>query len=280
MQSPIETSLQSFCNTIAAEFTNALGSIQHFFQEPQNAIESYNQALRLNPESIPAYYGRGVVRQSQRDHLGAIADFTKVIELSPTHTDGYLYRAHSRGYLGDNAGAIADYEQVKRLSPENEWMHYGLGCARWGLGDIEGATQDFERYANHYPSGSAYYNLAISQQLLGMNSRALESLHASLGWKGEQEAVAIYYARSVARRALDDEQGAQSDFEYATSLETAGSGSLQSNDEHAYYYRGVARHYMGNPEEAIGDLQRSVELAQRKGNTAFHDQVLELIAEW
>jgi tetratricopeptide (TPR) repeat protein len=204
MQSPIETSLQSFFNTIAAEFTNALGSIQHFFQEPQDAIESYNQALRLNPESIPAYYGRGVVRQSQRDHRGAIADFTKVIE----------------------------------------------------------------------------HNLGVTQQLLGMNSRALENLYASLCWEPDQESVAIYYARSVARRALDDEQGAQSDFEYATSLETAGSGSLQSNDEHAYYYRGVARHYMGNLEEAIVDLQRSVKIAQMNSNTAFHDKALELIAEW
>ena len=53
---------------------------------------------------------------------------------------------------------------------------------------------------------------------------------------------------------LGDEQGAFVDFNEAKHIEAAGAGEIYSEDEFAFYARGLARHRLGNREEVIEEM--------------------------
>jgi tetratricopeptide (TPR) repeat protein len=280
MQSSFEESVQSIFNLVASESVNALGGIYYFLSDYPNAIDAYNQALRMNETSESAYYGRGVVRRSQADFIGAIADFSQVISLNPQNVYTYALRAACHRQLGNHADAIADYEQALQLHPTYVGICFDLGAARASSGDLEGAEREFARYAQVYPTAASYYNLGVMQQLLGLNSQALTSLTTAIRHGWETDNTHLYYMRSVINRSLGDDAAARSDFDYAASLETPGSGNFYPNDEHAYYFRGVARYYFGNREEAIADLQRSISIAELNCNQALMEKMQAVIQEF
>lgn len=62
----------------------------------QEAIEDYNQALRLKPDCVEldpndaeAYSYRGNTRYLLKDYSGALADFNKTLQLNSNNSDVY-----------------------------------------------------------------------------------------------------------------------------------------------------------------------------------------------
>lgn len=61
------------------------------------AIESYNQALKLNANDTSAYVGRGRARFALGDKQGAIEDFTQALRIDPN--DASVYRLRGGVYM-------------------------------------------------------------------------------------------------------------------------------------------------------------------------------------
>ncbi|MCF6312623.1 MAG: tetratricopeptide repeat protein [Verrucomicrobiales bacterium] len=88
------------------------------------AVEDFNEALRLNPESTNiAYRWRGRALAGAGDHKKAIADFSRVIldarvpvEIRANYI---LYRATSHQKNGDDSTAVSDFEAALKLRPES-----------------------------------------------------------------------------------------------------------------------------------------------------------------
>lgn len=84
-------------------------------KEFDQAISSYNEAIKLNPKLVKAYNNRGIVYvvKSQLDQ--AIADFNKAIELDPNNGKAYNNRAVAYWYKGDTAKARQDIAKAQSL---------------------------------------------------------------------------------------------------------------------------------------------------------------------
>jgi tetratricopeptide (TPR) repeat protein len=88
------------------------------------SIEIFAGAIKIDPQNINAYIGRGNARSYLKDYKGAIADYTKAINISSNLPVAYMNRAVVNCALGNKQNSINDYQQAisiyKKLGAKNE----------------------------------------------------------------------------------------------------------------------------------------------------------------
>jgi tetratricopeptide (TPR) repeat protein len=125
------------------------------------AIEHYEETLRLNPRANLAHYYLGFVLGRQGQTAGAIAEYKRAIDILPA-----LVLPHSR--LGDalyKCGrfdeAVAEFQRVLQLDPKEPLAHDRLGNALRHCGRLDEAIVEFEKALEaDSHSVTAHYNLA------------------------------------------------------------------------------------------------------------------------
>jgi tetratricopeptide (TPR) repeat protein len=113
----------------------------------QGAIDSYNQAIQLQPDRAISYYFRAKTRYRSGNKLGAIDDFNKAIQLQPDYINAYISRGVVRANIGNTREAIADYNRAIALKPDYANSYYNRGIAKSDLGDRKNAIDDFNKAA-------------------------------------------------------------------------------------------------------------------------------------
>lgn len=104
----------------------------------KGALGHYTTALRANPESAEAYYGRGVSNvqlrldsSAQGDvrpyEQKALEDFTAAVRLNPSYGDAYFNRAMVRMSLAQYKGAAEDLRHASKFKPQDPEPHFLLG---------------------------------------------------------------------------------------------------------------------------------------------------------
>jgi tetratricopeptide (TPR) repeat protein len=109
-------SLTSDAGLLAATYSN-LGTAYRKLGEDQKARDSYNQALRLNPNQFNAYLGLGELLEKRNQLDDAIRNYSKSVELRPTDT-GFLLLGHALETAGRRPEALVAYQAALKLSPE------------------------------------------------------------------------------------------------------------------------------------------------------------------
>jgi Tfp pilus assembly protein PilF len=82
----------------------------------REAIEDYNQVLKLDVANTDAYVSRGVARFGLGDKQGAIDDFTKALQLDANNADVYRKRGGVYMTVGNKRAAREDFQQATKLS--------------------------------------------------------------------------------------------------------------------------------------------------------------------
>ena len=59
----------------------------------EKAFESYDNAIRINPNYFEAWLNRGVEKYYLKDYEGSLYDLTKAIEINPNLAPAYYFRA-------------------------------------------------------------------------------------------------------------------------------------------------------------------------------------------
>jgi tetratricopeptide (TPR) repeat protein len=84
----------------------------------ERAIQGYDDAIRLNPNSADAYNGRGLTWHDKGNNDRAIADFDRAIALDPKNASAYNNRAQAYRDKGDDERATEDYNRAIALDPK------------------------------------------------------------------------------------------------------------------------------------------------------------------
>ncbi|MFZ4556145.1 MAG: tetratricopeptide repeat protein [Pseudanabaena sp.] len=119
-----------------------LEDIQQGF--PQDALESFRQALKLNPNFIKAYLGLGDAHVSLREYAKAVGDYGKAISMRPDKARlAYFKRGEINFLLGQFQQALADFQAAITIDPNFADAHFALGNTYFKLKSFEQAISAY-----------------------------------------------------------------------------------------------------------------------------------------
>jgi tetratricopeptide (TPR) repeat protein len=84
-------------------------------KNPDNAINNYTEAIKLNHKFAKAYNNRGIAYIGRQQYDLAITDFNKAIKFDPKNGKAYNNRAIVYWYKGEVARACQDIQKAQSL---------------------------------------------------------------------------------------------------------------------------------------------------------------------
>jgi tetratricopeptide (TPR) repeat protein len=215
------------------------------------AIADYEQALVLDPQSTDAYYGRGFSNAMKGDYDRAIADFDEAIRLNPKLAGAYWQRGVAYTKKGDQTRAIADYDEAIRLDPKLARAYLNRGNAYEFLDDYDRAIADYDEAIRLQPQLSdAYYARGFSYWMKGDFARAVTDYDEAI--RLNPKAAAVYWRRGSVYAMRGDYTRAIADYDEAIRLNPQFAA--------AYWQRGVSYANKGEPARAINDYNDAIRL--------------------
>ena len=220
-------------------------------EEYENAIVSYDKAIKQKTDYAEAYYNRGVTYGKLGESEKAIADYSKAIELKPDYAKAYNNRGCTYDDLGESEKAIADYSKAVELKPDYADAYYNRGCANSKLGESEKAIADYSKAIELKPGyAEAYNNRGYTYDDLGESEKAIADYSKAIELKPDY-AVA-YNNRGTIYSRIGESEKAIADYSKAIELKPGYA--------EAYYNRGVIYAGLGESEKAIADYSKVIEL--------------------
>ena len=124
---------------------NNLGVVQFEKGNTEDAIEKYQQSLRLHPDYPEAHYNLGSALLQKGYPDEAIRQCEEALKIQPNEPDAHIVLGNAFMAKQDVDRAIAHYVQALHLRPDDSNAHYNLGTALKQKGDAERAAKEYEK---------------------------------------------------------------------------------------------------------------------------------------
>lgn len=85
---------------------------------PEEALESFNRAISIDPTHPDGYLGRANTLNTLGRYQESLKDYERVIEIDPSIANAYVNRAIAYSHLKEYEKAIVNYEKALELDPE------------------------------------------------------------------------------------------------------------------------------------------------------------------
>lgn len=106
------------------------------------AIDDFNEAIRLEPKFANAFNNRGVAYRNMGDLDHALADYDQAVSIKPDYWAAFYNRGLVLTDKEAYAKAIADFTTVLRDDPKNPLVLYRRGAALLKSGAVEAGNAD------------------------------------------------------------------------------------------------------------------------------------------
>jgi len=113
--------------------------------EYEKAIEKLNEAIRLDSLYAAAYSSRGFAYLHTGQNQQAIQDYDEAIRLAPERVDlynDYFNRGFVYNAIGQHQRAVEDYNEAIRLNPGQGWLYDARAMVYDNLGEDQKAKAD------------------------------------------------------------------------------------------------------------------------------------------
>ena len=115
------------------------------------ALDAFQRAVQVGPQSAEAHNWLGVALSSKADLPAAIAEFRKAVALDPEYGRAYSNLGSALAQSGDYAEAVEVFQRALALEPNSVGAHLNLGMALREKGDLEAALEHLKGVAAAEP---------------------------------------------------------------------------------------------------------------------------------
>jgi tetratricopeptide (TPR) repeat protein len=217
----------------------------------QEAIEHYEQALRLKPHLADAHYNLGLALGRQGKGQEAIGHYEQALRLKPDDAEAHNNLGLALTGQGRLKEAIGHYQQALRIKPDDTEAHNNLGIALMGQGRLEEAIGHYQQALRLNPDyAEAHYNMGLVLQKMGRAQEAVGHYEQALGIKPDYVEARLNLGVILAQQGRLQE--AIGHWEQA----------LRINPELAdvHYDLGLTLEKLGRTQEAIQHYQEALRL--------------------
>jgi lipoprotein NlpI len=110
------------------------------------ALGYYEQAQKIDPKRLEAFYFGGNVLARQGKHEEAITAFTKALEIEPKASTVYKLRGEERFKVGEVEKSVEDFDRYIALEPQQEPWYWKRGISLYYAGRYEDGRKMFEKH--------------------------------------------------------------------------------------------------------------------------------------
>jgi protein O-GlcNAc transferase len=218
---------------------------------PQEALASFDGALAVEPDYADAHNNRGLALQRLGRHEEALAAFDLALQCKPDFLIAHCNRGNALKRLRRFDAALASYDRALAIDPVHADTLYSRGNALKDLGRLADALESYDgalRVRPRFAEAHAYRGLVL--QALGRFEDALRSYDTALGI--EPHNASFHNNRGTTLTAQHELEEALACFDRALALD----GGLVD----AHRNRGLVLQELDRLEESAASLARAFAL--------------------
>jgi tetratricopeptide (TPR) repeat protein len=150
----------------------------------EEAINAYDKALEIKPDSSEAWYNRGIALRNLQRYEDAIASYDKAIQFQPDYANAWNNRGIALEKLQRYEDAIASYDKAIQFQPGDADPWYNRGIALEKLQRYEDAIASYGKAIQFQPGDAdAWYNRGIALEKLQRYEDAIASYDKAIQFK-------------------------------------------------------------------------------------------------
>ena len=147
----------------------------------QAAIESYQQALVIDPEYVSAYSNCGKTWQKMKRYQHAIACYDGALSIKPKDADTYLNRGVALHFLNQHQEALDSYNKAAEIEPDTPAIHVYRGISLSNLRRYKEAVESYDKALAMQPdSAEILSNRGNTLQEMKLHKEAIASFDKAL----------------------------------------------------------------------------------------------------
>jgi tetratricopeptide (TPR) repeat protein len=212
-----------------AEVLHMIGWCQEALREYPQAVQSFEEAIRINPKQIRSYALLAEVLQdrlTQPDEAHKVLD--QLVQANAESHQAYLWRAHYRRNL-DEKGAENDLQTAFKLAPDKPEVILAVADAARARGNWTEAVKLLQDGLKRFPKDTDFYKrIADVKMHTAKNGEAIDHLKAGLAQAPKSNELAVLLIDLL----IDEKQYTEARMRIAELLK-AGMRPALSNYLHA-----------------------------------------------
>ncbi len=164
----------------SARIQNGLGFSYYYLKEYRQALDHFNYGVELTPHHPGLYLGRGRVYGMLKDYQQALNDFDHVLQLDPKIYLAYNNRARISMDVKEYRKSLADLDHILEVVPREHPIasrtQFRKGCAHLWLRDLAQARACFTRSFELAPTQD-FFLWVKEWSMMGQTPPDLQMLH-------------------------------------------------------------------------------------------------------
>ena len=177
-----------------------------------DAIESFDEATKINPNNPWSYIKKGRALNGLGDYHHALTEFNTAASMDPQNPWIYIHRGVSYNFLRNHQQALFEEDKAISLDATIIWAYIDRGWAYIGLRNFKQALVDLNRAVQMDPKNpQAYIARAWAHNGLGNKQQSMEDLDKCLRLAPNNSLIhvniAAFYAKSGEKEKALSELG-------------------------------------------------------------------------
>lgn len=191
-------------------------------QRRDQARRAYQQALKTDPNYVPAYAGLGRLYEAIGDHDRAVAQFQKGLQIAPKDAGLWFELGMCQARHKQWSEALANLQKAATLEPENQRYISMLGYSQARVGQYDASIATFRRVLSE---AQARYNVARMLHHNGQDAACMEQLQLALRLQPDLEPAQKLF-KEISEQAKGNAPAAAAGAPPAPSVLDPSSGTM------------------------------------------------------